>query len=123
MGFRQQYDVDFYKILSPVMKMITLRFILVVVAIEDLKLIHLDMKTTFIHGDLEEEIYMDQPKGFVEPGRECLVRTQEESIRLEVGTPTVVYEVWSVGVGCLGRASMKRTSNPARALDRPEAKL
>ena len=33
----------------------------------------LDVKTTFLHGDLEEEIYMEQPEGFVEPGKEPLV--------------------------------------------------
>ena len=45
--------------------MTTLRFMLGVVAAENLELIQLDVKTTFLHDDLKEEIYMEQPKGFV----------------------------------------------------------
>ena len=45
-----------------------LRFMLNVVAADNLELIQLDVKTTFLHGDLQEEIYMEQPKGFVASG-------------------------------------------------------
>jgi hypothetical protein len=41
--------------------MTSIRTILIFVAIEDLDLEQLDVKTTFLHGDLEEEIYMQQP--------------------------------------------------------------
>ena len=40
----------------------------------------LDVKTTFLHGDLEEEIYMEQPEGFVEPGKEQLVCRLKKSL-------------------------------------------
>ena len=58
-GFRQQYGVDFDEIFSLVVKMTILRFMLGVVAAENLDLIQLDVKTTFLHGDLKEEIYME----------------------------------------------------------------
>ena len=58
-GFRQDYGVDFNEIFSPVVKMTTLRFMLGVVATENLELIQLDVKTAFLHGDLQEEIYME----------------------------------------------------------------
>ena len=45
--------------------MSTVRFLLGVVATEDLELIQLDVKTDFLHGNLKEEIYMEQLKGFV----------------------------------------------------------
>ena len=58
-GFRQEYGVDFDEVISLVVKMMTLCFLLGVVAADDLELIQLDVKTTFLHGDLEEEIYME----------------------------------------------------------------
>ena len=54
-------------------KMTTLCFMLGVVATENLELIQLDVKTTFLHDDLKEEIYMEQPKGFVVSSQEHLV--------------------------------------------------
>jgi ATP-binding cassette subfamily B (MDR/TAP) protein 1 len=58
-GFRQDHDVDFDEIFSPVVKLSTLRFLLGVVAHEDLELLQLDVKTAFLHRDLDEEIYME----------------------------------------------------------------
>jgi ATP-binding cassette subfamily B (MDR/TAP) protein 1 len=59
-GFRQEYGVvDFDEVFSPVVKMTTLHFLLGVVALEDLELLQLDVKTTFLHGDLDDEIYME----------------------------------------------------------------
>ena len=44
-----------------------------IVAAENLELIQLDVNTTFLHGDLKEEIYIEQLKGFVASGQEHLV--------------------------------------------------
>ena len=44
-----------------------------VVAAENLELIQVDVKTAFLHGDLKEEIYMEQLKGFVASGQDHLV--------------------------------------------------
>ncbi|RVW45343.1 Retrovirus-related Pol polyprotein from transposon TNT 1-94 [Vitis vinifera] len=43
------------------------------VAAENLHLEQLDVKTTFLHGDLEEDLYMIQPEGFIVQGQENLV--------------------------------------------------
>ena len=79
-GFQQEYGVDFDKIFSPLMKMTTLRLMLGVVVAENLELIQHDVKTAFLHGDLEEEIYMEQPKGFVAPDQEHLVCRLRKSL-------------------------------------------
>ena len=55
-GFQQVYNVEFGKIFSLVVKMTTLRLLLDVVAVEYLELIQLDIKTSFLAGDLKEEI-------------------------------------------------------------------
>ena len=57
-GFTQQQGVDFEVIFSPVVKMTTLRCVLALAARKDMELVQMDVKTTFLHGDLQEEIYM-----------------------------------------------------------------
>ena len=47
--------------------------VLAIVASKRLKVHHMDVKSAFLHGDLEEEIYMKQPEGFIE---EIIVWTQ-----------------------------------------------
>ena len=53
--------------------MTSIRAILSIAANMDLEVEQLDVKTTFLHGDLEEEIYVHQPEGFMEKGKENLV--------------------------------------------------
>ena len=72
-GFAQKKSIDFDEIFSPIVKMTSIRTILSLVAVEDLHLEQLDVKTTFLHGDLEEEIYMQQPQGYEVEGKEILV--------------------------------------------------
>ncbi|MCO5562890.1 hypothetical protein L7F22_016526 [Adiantum nelumboides] len=72
-GFKQEYGVDFQEIFSPGVKMTTLRMLLALVATEDMELDRMDAITAFLHGDLEEEIYMQQPEGFVQKGKEHLI--------------------------------------------------
>jgi len=57
-GFAHKKGIDFDEIFSPLVKMTSIRTILSLVVVEDLHLEQLDVKTTFLHGDLEEEIYM-----------------------------------------------------------------
>ena len=64
-GFKQKQGVDFDEIFSPMVKITTLHLVLGPVAIEDMELIQIDVKIAFLHGDLDEHVYMKQPKGFV----------------------------------------------------------
>ena len=54
--------------------------ILSIVATKDLHLEQLDIKTTFLHGDLDEEIYMAKPQGFEVKGKENLVCRLKKSL-------------------------------------------
>ena len=65
-GFSQKAGIDFHEIFSPVVKIVSIRIVLALVALFDLELQQLDVKTAFLHGDLDEEIYMEQPEGFVQ---------------------------------------------------------
>ena len=72
-GFGQEEGIDFEEIFSPVVKMSSIRVFLGLAAVQDLEIEQLDVKMVFLHDDLEEEIYMEQPKGFKVPGKENLV--------------------------------------------------
>ncbi|MCO5575172.1 hypothetical protein L7F22_028969 [Adiantum nelumboides] len=72
-GFKQEHGIDFDEIFLPVVKMKTLRMVLGLVAKEDMELVQMDVKTAFLHGDLHEDIYMEQPVGHAVKGKEHLV--------------------------------------------------
>ena len=69
-GFKQQAGIDYDEIFSPVARFESLRLLLAHAALHDWEVEALDVKTAFLYGELEEEIYMEQPKGFVVPGME-----------------------------------------------------
>ncbi|RVW93053.1 Retrovirus-related Pol polyprotein from transposon TNT 1-94 [Vitis vinifera] len=79
-GFQQKEGIDYTEIFSPVVKMSTIRLVLGMVAAENLYLEQLDVKTTFLHGDLEEDLYMIQPEGFIVQGQENLVCKLRKSL-------------------------------------------
>ena len=58
-GFSQKKGVDFDDIFSPMVKMTSIRVIFGLVARFNLEVGQMDVKTTFLHSDLEEEIYME----------------------------------------------------------------
>jgi hypothetical protein len=69
-SFQQKEDIDYTDIFLFVVKMTTIRLVLGIVAAENLHLEQLDVKITFLHSNLEENIYMKQPQGFTVQGKE-----------------------------------------------------
>ena len=69
-GFSQVKGIDFDELFSPVVRYETARLLLAVAALEDLDIQSVDVKTAYLYGDLDEEIYMEQPEGFKLPGKE-----------------------------------------------------
>ena len=72
-GCSQQEGIDYEETFAPVMRYATLRMLLARAAVEDLEVHQVDVKTAFLHGDLDEDIFMMQPEGFQERGKEHLV--------------------------------------------------
>ncbi|UYV63705.1 hypothetical protein LAZ67_2005372 [Cordylochernes scorpioides] len=63
-GFAQKKGIDYEETFSPVARHDTIRTLLAIAANEDLKLVQFDIKTAFLYGDLQDQIYIKQPEGF-----------------------------------------------------------
>jgi hypothetical protein len=79
-GFTQTYEVDYNETFAPVAKFTSIRCILTLAALEDMEIHQMGVKTSFLNGKLEEEIYMEQPQGFVHQGSEHLVCKLHKSL-------------------------------------------
>ncbi|KAL0298185.1 UNVERIFIED_CONTAM: Retrovirus-related Pol polyprotein from transposon TNT 1-94 [Sesamum angustifolium] len=79
-GYIQKEGIDYEETFSPVVRFASVRLILAIVAHLDLELFQMDVKTTFLNGELDEEIYMDQPEGFQEMGLKRKVCRLKRSI-------------------------------------------
>ena len=76
-GYAQTYGVDYSDTFSPVVKMTYVRLFISLVVTHNWDLHQLDIKNVFLHSDLQEEVYMEQPPGFVaqgEIGKVCRLR-------------------------------------------------
>ncbi|GJR46766.1 retrotransposon protein, putative, ty1-copia subclass [Tanacetum coccineum] len=66
-GFIQREGLDYFDTYSLVTLITSIRMILAIAALRNLEVHQIDVKKAFLNGDLEEEIYMNQPKGFMAP--------------------------------------------------------
>ena len=64
-GFTQQYGINYDKTFSLVSQIKSIRTILSLVAFYDYELFQMDVKIAFLNGNLYEDIYMEQPLGFI----------------------------------------------------------
>ncbi|WCJ31560.1 Transposon Ty2-LR1 Gag-Pol polyprotein [Euphorbia peplus] len=66
-GFRQIHGIDYDETFSPVAMLKSIRTLLAIAAWYDYEIWQMDVKTAFLNGELEEDVYMAQPEGFVNP--------------------------------------------------------
>ena len=69
-GFWKKEGVDYFDTYAPVARISSIRLLFALTSIYNLCIHQMDVKTVFLNGDLNEEVYMEQPKGFVLPGNE-----------------------------------------------------
>ena len=72
-GFTQIFGLDYDETFSPVARLDSMRILLALAAQEDWEIHQIDVKTAFLNGELDEEIYMQQPEGYSRTGQEIKV--------------------------------------------------
>ena len=66
-GFTQIYGIDYEETFSPVADIRAIRILLAIAAFYDYEIWQMDVKTAFLNGYLDEDVYMNQPEGFIDP--------------------------------------------------------
>lgn len=79
-GFTQRFGEDYDQTFSPVVRFESFRMLMALAAKHDLQLHQMDVTTAFLHGVLEEDVFMKQPEGFVKEGDEKLVCRLKRSL-------------------------------------------
>ena len=79
-GYTQKEGIDYEETFSPVAMLKSIRILLAVAASLDYEIWQMDVKTAFLNGNLNEDIYMQQPEGFKAKGKEHMVCKLQRSI-------------------------------------------
>ena len=95
--YAEIYGVDYSITFSPVAKLTYVRLFISLVAYYDWNLYQLDIRNVFLHGYLQEEVYMEQPSGFVAQGgdREG-VSSSKIFVCFETKSPCLVWQIQSI---------------------------
>lgn len=72
-GYSQEQGVDFEENFAPVTRLETVRLLLALAAQNNWEVHHLDVKTAFLNGEIKEDVYVAQPEGYVQKGKEHMV--------------------------------------------------
>ncbi|GJX70823.1 putative RNA-directed DNA polymerase [Tanacetum coccineum] len=96
------------KIFSPVVKMGSIRVVLGLATSLDLEVEQMDVKTAFLHSDLDKEIYMEQPKGFQIKGKEGYVCRLQKSMYGLKQAPRQWYKKFE---SVIGKQAYRKTSS------------
>ncbi|GAA0141146.1 transmembrane signal receptor [Lithospermum erythrorhizon] len=91
-GFTQKKDIDYFNTYSLVTKIATIIALIALAVIHDLIVHQMDVKTAFLNGDLEEDIYMSQPEGLVVQGQKNKVFKLKNSLYGLKQAPKQWYE-------------------------------
>ena len=106
-GFKQRYGIDYEDTFRPVVKIATVRLVLSIAVTRGWCLRQLDVQNAFLHGVLEEEVYMRQPPGFEDPKHPSFVCKMKKAIYGLKQAPRAWYSRLSSKLVSLGFVSSK----------------
>ncbi|KAI3690760.1 hypothetical protein L2E82_48967 [Cichorium intybus] len=69
-GYKQKYGIDYQEVFAPVIRLETIRLVLALAAQKNWKVHQMDVKSAFLNRTLKEDVYIDQPTGYVKKGEE-----------------------------------------------------
>ena len=72
-GYTQQEGIDYTKTFAPIARMDTIKLVLALVAQQSWIVYQMDVKSAFLNGYIDEEVYVSQPRGFEVPFKEHYV--------------------------------------------------
>ena len=101
-GFRQIQGVDYDETFSPVAMLKSIRIVLAIAAYFDYEIWQMDVKTAFLNGNLDEDVYMTQPKGFVDPQsakKICKLQKSIYGLKQASRSSNIRFDKSSQGVG------------------------
>jgi len=79
-GYSQRYGIDYTEVFALVVRLDTVRLLLALVAQSAYNVFQLDVKSAFLHGDLQEAVYVQQPAGFIQKCRETQVYRLQKAL-------------------------------------------
>ncbi|GJX16209.1 retrovirus-related pol polyprotein from transposon TNT 1-94 [Tanacetum coccineum] len=94
-GYRQEEGIDFEESFAPVARIKAIRIFIANAAGKNMTTYQMDVKTTFLNGELKEEVYISQPEGFVDPDHPTHVYRLKKALYGLKQAPRVWYDTLS----------------------------
>ena len=91
-GYAQVEGIDFDETFAPVARMEAIRMFLAYSCFKNFKVYQMDVKSAFLNGELNEEVYSEQPEGFKQPGKENDVWKLKKALYGLKQTPRACYD-------------------------------
>lgn len=96
-GYAQQYGIDYTEVFAPIARLDTIRLILALAAQQSWNVFQLYVKSAFLHGELNEEIFVQQPQGYEKKGEEDKVYKLRKALytffRYKKAKPTMATHI------------------------------
>ncbi|KAH9698363.1 hypothetical protein KPL71_023988 [Citrus sinensis] len=92
-GFTQKEGIDYEETFSTVAMLKSIRILLSIAAVLDYEIWQMDVKTAFLNGHLEENIYMQQPDGFIQKGQEHMLLRDRKNKTLALSQAVYIDKI------------------------------